>query len=446
VIYFAPHQLSALWKVAASGDTAPVQVTTLDAARGERSHEWPVWSADGTMLVFTVNAGNAGYDEAHVSFLAPSDGARESIRTGGGAFAFVDGRRLLFVRKRSLMSAVYESRRLSSSTILESNTAIKEASGGNGGAVTLSPSGTLAYLPSPDLKRRSLVWISADGTKTDANFGRHEIGAVALSTDGRRIAIGIGDGPDDSLYLADSGGGSLTFLTKPGGWSASWSPDGKSIAASVPGSLSRVSVDAGRSWEPLLAAEPNDVVAQWTPDGRGLLFSHRDSATGRRSIRLLSLDASPKVSLVVDGGDDHIVQFPSLSPDGEWLAYESNQSGREEVYVQRYPVPGGRFKVSRDGGGSPAWTRSGQELYFWVGTAVMAAKVSSRRPNLQFETPRLIVNDPLIVRGGGMKTYDVAPDGRILAIREDDSVRSDHIVVVQNWLSELRARNAAGQK
>jgi len=148
----------------------------------------------------------------------------------------------------------------------------------------------------------------------------------------------------------------------------------------------------------------------------------------------------------MDVPENLIVQFPSLSPDGRWLAYESNELGRAEVYVQSYPSPTVRFQVSRDGGSRPMWTRRGDALYFKVGSAIMSSSVITH-PTLRFGVPRVVANDPLLVEtGSASKPLDVAPDGRILAIKEDDSIRSDHIVIAQNWLSEVRARTADGRK
>jgi Tol biopolymer transport system component len=177
------------------------------------------------------------------------------------------------------------------------------------------------------------------------------------------------------------------------------------------------------------------------------LAGEAGSRTGRRSIDLLALDsAPPKVAQLVDDAQGRSVMLPSLSPDGRWLAYVSNKSGREEVYAQGYPSPTGRVRVSQDGGTHPMWTKHGDALYLVAGSAIMSSTVTTQ-PELGFGVPRVIVNDPLLVQGGvANKTFDVAPDGRILAIKEDDSVRSDHIVVVENWLSDVRARKAEARK
>ena len=162
---------------------------------------------------------------------------------------------------------------------------------------------------------------------------------------------------------------------------------------------------------------------------------------------MLAIDGTPaKTSVIVDSAENRLVQLPSLSPDGRWLAYESNETGRAEVYVQSYPSPTARVQVSRDGGSRPMWTKRGDALYFVAGSVIMSSTVTTHA-ELRAGVPVVIVNDPLLVQGGAAnKVFDVAPDGRILAIKEDDSVRSDHIVVVQNWLSDVRARNAEDRK
>jgi Tol biopolymer transport system component len=445
-IYYAPHQLSAIWKVDANGGSPAVQVTTLDAARDERSHEWPTIADDGRTLIFSVNANGADVDEETVSILTLQTNARYTVRTGGTAYALTDHEELLYVRMGSLMGARYVDGRLQSPILLEPSSASER--------VAFSSTGTLAFVPEPDYKRRSLVWISPDGRMTDAGFGQRAFAAVALSPDGRRAAIRIVDDRDDALYTADPGGGPLTLLAAPGAWIPAWSPDGRWIAGTVRQSrsessltFSRVVTETGRSWEQLVDGFVEDnIVTQWTPDGRALLFSGRDPATGRRSVRQLALDRTPlEASTVVDSVGDHIVQSASLSPDGRWLAYESNESGRLEVYVQGYPTPTTRVQVSREGGSWPLWSKRGDALYFRAGPALLMSAMTTD-PELRSAAPRVIVSDPLLAELiAGAKPYDIAPDGRILAIREDGSIRSDHVVVVQNWLSEAQARMPEGR-
>jgi Tol biopolymer transport system component len=450
VIYFAPTATSAIWKVSASGGSA-VAVTQLDKAHGERSHEWPLIAGDGRTLLFSVNAStNPDPEESEVSLLMLGTGARETVRTGGDAVGFTDARELLFVREHSLMSAPYDStRHVLASGARELVARVRRNAGGT---VGLSRSGTLAYVPSPDLKRRSLVWIAPDGTQTDATFGRRQFRAVSLGLDGRRVAVATDDRDGTVLYIGDTSGGALTpVATRKGlGLNAEmpWNPDGKTFAVRdvQAGGLLRFSALGGGVGEPLLADGARNMPNQWTPDGRGLIFSRMETATGRTSICLLSLDTSPaKWSVIVDGGQG-LARNASLSPDGRWLAYESDKSGQLEIYVQAYPSPAGLVQVSREGGTKARWAKSSNHVYFITGTTFMVATVTTQ-PDLRSEAPRLIVNEPLLVQDSStFRPYDVAPDGRVLAIKEDDSAHLDYIVVVQNWLSEARALISAPRK
>ena len=448
-IYYAPNIRAGIWKVPASGGPA-VEVTRLDTARGERSHEWPIIAGDGRTMLFSVNANSADFDEEGVSLLTLGTGARETVRTGGDAVGLTDARELLFVREHSLMSAPYDATRHVLSPEAREMVALVRHSGGS--TVGLSGSGTLAYVPSPDLKRRSLVWIAPDGMQTDANFGRRQFRAVSLSPDGRRAAVAAADRDGTALYVGDTSGGALTRVATSQGPTPTqmpWTPDGKAFAArdSHGERLLRFSALGVGAGEPLLADGSRNMPDQWTPDGRGLIFSRDETATGRTSIGLLSLDTSPaKWSVIVDGGQ-HSLRGASLSPDGRWLAYESDESERAEIYVQAYPLPAGRLQVSRDGGTKPRWTKHSNRLYFISGGTKFMVSTVITDPDLRSDVPRLVVDEPLLAQdSGAMRQYDVAPDGRILAVKEDDSVRFDYIVVVQNWLSEARALLSAPRK
>jgi hypothetical protein len=392
--------------------------------------------------LFSVNAGSAEFDEEEVSLLNLQTGTRENVTTGGDTVAFTDNGELLFVRARSLMSASYDATR----HVLASE-AVAMISGvrrDSGSTASVSSSGTLAYVPSPDINRRSLVWISPDGTGADANFGRRYFVHAAVSPNGRRVAVSA-DFPVRALYVADAVGGTMTPVNAPGPQEMAWSADGNWIAGTINGALSRIPAVGGR-WEALLTDEARNRAQQWTPDGLGLLFSRREAGTSRSSLRVLAPGSSPpKWSMLLDSSEGTLGTNASLSSDGHWLAYESRESGPSEVYVQAYPSATGRLRVSRAGGAKPRWGKNSQ-LIFLSNTTFMVSTVSTH-PELHADAPRPIVDEPLLVEGGdATRPYDVAPDGRILAIKEDDSVRSDHIVVVQNWLSEARAPLASSRK
>jgi eukaryotic-like serine/threonine-protein kinase len=262
--------------------------------------------------------------------------------------------------------------------------------------------------------------------RTRTSAGANLRARTSVWTDGVTVAAVDPDGT--VFYVGDTSGGALTPVATRQGPTPDmpWNPDGKTFAVRDLRAerLLRFSALGAGAGEPLLADEARTLPEQWTPDGRGLIFSRLET-TGRTSIYLLSLDTSPaKRSVIVDGGQG-IARGASLSPDGHWLAYESNESGPFEIYVQAYPSPAGRLQVSREGGTKARWAKSSNHVYFITGTTIMVTKVTTQ-PDLRSEAPRPIVNEPLLVQDAtSNKPYDVAPDGRIL--------------VVQNWLSEARA-------
>ena len=243
------------------------------------------------------------------------------------------------------------------------------------------------------------------------------------------------------------------MLMKPAAWATAWSPDGKWIAGTVrlPNTsretLARVAVGARAKLGAAsrLRRESKTSSRNGRPMAAGCCFRFAMQRPAAARVATLALDSTPpKVSIIVDSAGNRIVQLPSLSPDGR--GWHTNRTNRveSEVYVQSYPSPAARFQISREGGSRPVWTKRGDAVYFVAGSAIMSSALTTD-PEPRFGAPRVIVSNPLlVVAGAGNKWFDVALDGRILAIKEDGSIRTDHIVVVQNWLSEVRARNAEG--
>jgi eukaryotic-like serine/threonine-protein kinase len=224
----------------------------------------------------------------------------------------------------------------------------------------------------------------------------------------------------------------------------------------VDGALHWMRADGSGEAERLVAREANarsspriQVPTSWSPDGRTLLFTQRvvSAASAGRDIWTLMLgDSAPAARpYLVSDADEPAAE---LSPNGRYLAYESNQSGRSEVYVQPFPGPGPRELVSTDGGAQPAWSRDGRELFYRAPgpgpmMRMMAVDVTpgqafaAGRPRVQWEAMRTRYPG-----GTGGRTYDVAPDGRrFLMIQQRDSAPQPpvtHVVLVQNWLEELK--------
>jgi hypothetical protein len=136
---------------------------------------------------------------------------------------------------------------------------------------------------------------------------------------------------------------------------------------------------------------------------------------------------------------------PALSPTGRWLAYVSNETGRDEVYVQQFPGLGGKRRISTDGGTNPAWSRGARELFYQSSDGIMSVKLSES-PVLSSERPQLLFRRPIIFAGPSMRTWDVGPDGRFLMIDDVPSTATTRpVTVVLNWFQELQQPFATSQ-
>ena len=191
----------------------------------------------------------------------------------------------------------------------------------------------------------------------------------------------------------------------------------------------------------LIGGEAARYPHSWSPDGRVLAFYERGAnAMGGRDMWTLSLDddGEPEPFLRTPFNE----RSPSFSPDGRYLAYTSDESGDDEIYIQTFPGPGAKVTVSRSGGHEPVWSRDGSELFFRNGRAVWAAAVTpgASSHGLDVSEPTLLFDGPYISRAiqtGGSQSYDVAPDGRFLMVKRDLS-SSGRLVVVLNWVEELK--------
>ena len=222
-----------------------------------------------------------------------------------------------------------------------------------------------------------------------------------------------------------------------------WSPDGVRIAYGVSGGLFWRQADG--SGEPVrLTTSSNSqtlIPSAWSPDGKALAIV--EQTPSGQDIWVLPIgegEASPHPWLSTRFNEAH----PDWSPDGRWIAYDSDESGRSEVYVQPYPGPGARYVVSRDGGRSPAWSRDGRELFYRVGgpdgqVTMMTAPVTTA-PQFSTGTPTRLFQG-LFTLSAGARSDDVAADGRrfiMVQPREQASLPAAQIVIVQNWLDELK--------
>jgi Tol biopolymer transport system component len=302
----------------------------------------------------------------------------------------------------------------------------------------LAGSETLVYSDVPP-NQLQLAWVDRGGNVI-ANIGKPQLYVGPnLSPDGRRIAVQVGESGFD-LWTGDTDHGVLSRFTVDGAPQfAAWSPSGKEIAYS--GSynagfaiLSR-SADGAGDAKALVTGVANAGQLDWSPGQRFLIYTTFTRET-RRDIFYRERRADGTLGEQVVFLQTSFNEFaPKFSPDGRFVAYVSDESGRNEVYVRTFPGNGGKWRISPDGGNSPRWRRDGRELFYVQQDTLMAVPVTAT-PTFSAGTPvRLFSRRTLAT---GMLEYDAAPDGKRFVVREGPvDTRPLAIHVVNNWFEEI---------
>jgi serine/threonine-protein kinase len=310
----------------------------------------------------------------------------------------------------------------------------------------VSRNGTLVYTRIPADVRRVPVWMTRDGKATPLPIEPATYRFPRVSPDGRRLAVSRTDarGLTSDVWLYSIDGTSTTRLTFDGrSGPAVWTSDGRRLAVSVGGSgnsnaagsqaLQLFVQEADGTGRPkrLTDNRNNRYPFAWFAGNTRLLFL--ELAANALDIGVLDTTTGNARMLLSSAANE---TRPDASPDGQWLAYTSNESGRDEIYVRPLQdVESGKWQVSTAGGHSPVWMPGGRELAYRAPGKMMIVTVHAGSP-FRFDTPRPLFDDHYVNDIGG-RSYDVSPDGRFLLL-EDDESSVDQIEVIVNWFEELR--------
>ena len=319
----------------------------------------------------------------------------------------------------------------------------------------LAADGTLVYAEGGSTGwSRAPVWLSRDGPEGVLDPALSwTFGAPAISPDGRQIALEYnspgGDTPQD-IWVYDLDQQTFSRLTFEGAFNRYpfWSPDGREVGFSsdrdgLPALYARPADLSGETR--LLLADPDDALHEgsWTPDGRRLVYRRGSVLTnGILDLWQAAPDSDSAATVILETPATE--QNPSLSPDGRWLAYVSDESGQNEIYVRPFPGPGGRQQISTDAGVNPVWAHGGQEIFYLAGGGVLTVASFRADPAFTVES-----REELFSWGGlynaliGHPEWDLAPnDRRILAIGAPSQVAEagSRYVLVQNFFEELKKR------
>jgi Tol biopolymer transport system component/predicted Ser/Thr protein kinase len=454
-----------LWRVSGDGG-APARVTEPDRAQKEAHHLFPQALPDEKTVLFNILT-----DQGLVGAIVALDTGKwrrlPQLRTSIGGAQFASTGHLIAAQAGGLVAIPFDpdTGETSGSPI---PLAERIAAFVNGGTVfSVSQGGTLAYLPAPTrVPRRTLVVVDREGRAAPLSDVRAPYAHPRLSPDGRWLAITIESETGADVWLHDLQRGNRTRLTNVDSADFPvWSPDALHVAFHAarlgPWTLYMRVADGSGPAQPLLTGSRPDPAAawsrepaekllpgflptfsganpqypmSWSPDGRTLVFTER-KPNGERDIWVAERGSDPTPFLLTPSDE----WAPTFSPDGQWIAYVSDESGRREVYVQGFPGPGGRWLISTEGGSDPAWSRDGRELYYLHGDQLMAVSIQTV-PALNAGTPRLLFEGRYEQSDIG-RNYDLSPDGkRFVMVRSDETEATAQIHVVLNWLDELKLR------
>jgi serine/threonine-protein kinase len=457
--YFSRFDDRRIWQIPPDGK--PTAVTTVGDA--EVRHVLPCPLPDGRTLLYTVRKRIWSWGDEDIVAHTLATGTRKVLLTDAADARYLPTGHLVFLRRGTLFAVPFDAERLEvrGPAVAVLDTVAQALTAGNSNDVTgagqfdVAPTGTLAWIRAPIVpnEEKELVAVDRRGQVARLPGDVRLYGpSVRLGPDGRQLAATVRGLSGEDLWIHGLDRGSSTLLAGGGEilWPV-WFPDGRRLAFSwlKDGRPSLAMQPADGSAPPQVLLERGPAPSSWTPDGRRL------AAVQRGDIVIVSLDDG-KASVRRLFETPHAEAWPEFSPDGRWLAYGSNVSGRNEVYVRPYPGPGPAEQVSIGGGFSPGWHPNGKELFFVTprnaaGRNSMMAVDIATVPSLRVARPKALFDFDGANIGFGctpVRCYDVAADGQRFFTTRTLPVPSmtpvTHINLILNWFEELKAKVPAG--
>jgi len=443
-----------IWRVPAAGGM-PEQLVKVDA--NERAHG-PQLLPDGRTLIYTLSRRGESWDAARIVARPLEGGETRTLVRGGSDARYVSTGHLLYARAANLIAISFHLSRLETTgdpvTLVDD---LARSLAGNTGAAqfSLSGDGTLAYVSASssglNLSAR-FVWADRTGRETPISVLPSVYLAPAISPDGTRVAYQTTQGISNDIWTYEFRRGIIERVsTEPGLESdAVWSPDGRRIAYRAEGPEGGPGIfvknsDGTGSAERLTSGR--HVPSSWSRDGTRLLYADfgKDvvTNTGPADLAMVTLSGDRRSeTLLTTPVRESNAHF---SPNERWIAYEATETGERAIFVRPFPdVSSARWRISSAGGSSAVWAKDGQTLFYRSGQAIMAVAVRGTTP-AEWGTPeKVFEGNYFFIEGPEM--FDVAADGRFLLLKigtDQTKATPDSIVVVQNWIEELKRRGPA---
>jgi eukaryotic-like serine/threonine-protein kinase len=445
MILFAATRGSPIFSVSANGG-APVAVTQsgqYSELAYVGSHRWPYFLPDGEhFLYFNSHYGGSCGELSDIQFASLDGKQNVSVLKGCGSASFADGR-LIFWREGNLVAQPFDPKHgvLSGNAVPIADHVAFDAMFGFG-VFSASSNGLVVYRSGSGQIAAQLAWYDRSG-KTVGTIGDNDLyDSVAISPDGSRVATNVFHMSKGAIMIMDSRGSrTLTTCSGPCPFPV-WSGNGREIYFTAnsrgPYDIFVKAADGSGGERPVVMFEGQQFGAAFlaaSPDGKYLAFASPGPTGTIMHIYIVPLQGDHKPQLFHDSSGNE--GGPVFSPDGKWLAFESSQSGRGEVYITPFPGGGAQYQVSTSGGERPVWRRDGKEIYYRENLRMMAVKVNAQPSNMpQLGTPSPLFEAAARNRNG--RWYDVAPDGRFLMNTAPPSSQAQNFELVVNWPAELQ--------
>jgi eukaryotic-like serine/threonine-protein kinase len=456
IIAFAPTTDGALQQVPEAGGT-PQLLTRLE--KRDISQRWPEFLPGGKAMLFAASASTSSWPNAQVAVQSLGTGERRDLIHGGTNPRFAPSGHLVYAQGGNLMAVPFDPQRLTATgaavPVVEG---VLQATVSGVAQYNFSSTGSLVYIPGGVQSAQSgLAWVSRNGTAQPLATPLSAYRGPRLSPDGSRVAVAI-EGQESQTWLYDLSRETLTRLTFEGGanYNSVWTPDGKRIAFNSnkegPVNIFWQLADGSGGLERLITSEYAQAPMSWSPDGQVLAFVEVNPTTGR-DIWMLRMGDPSAVSGQVRKAQPFLrtpftESAPRFSPNGRWLAYVSDESGRFEIYVQPYPGPGGKWQISTEGGTEPVWNPNGRELFYRSGDKMLAVEIATQ-PGFSAGRPRILFEGKYQPAPATFPNYDVSADGQrflMLKLVEQAEAAPTQINVVLNWFEELKRRVPTKQR
>jgi len=458
-ILFNPRFTTGLSRVSSAGGT-PEVLTRPDRLPGESSDDrrWPQALPGGKAVLFTAPGGRGSggaFEVGTIGVQALPNGPKKIVVRGGYHGRYLRSGHIVYIHEGTLFAAPFDLGRLELTgqavPVLEGIS----ASAANAGAqFSISDRGTLVYLPGRNLGAAvPIQWMDKAGKAEPLRALAANYVNIQFSPDGQKLAMELREGQELDVWVYEWGRDTMSRLTFDPGEDAFpvWTPDGQRIAFAS----TRDKVTLNLYWQPadgageaqrLTESANAQFPVSWHPSGKFLAFQERSPQTDW-DILILPVEGDeasgwkagkPTVFLNSPFAEVSAV----FSPDGRWLAYRSDESGRIEVYVRPFPGPGGKRQVSNGGGQTPTWSRNRKELFYRsFDSALMVTPYAVEGSSFRAEKPRQWSPGLVPSRGLNARVFDLHPDGQrfaVLKAAEQAEERRDKVVFIENFFDELR--------